>query len=604
MLIGGLAVIGLGGMALAMMSYAGRRTEEMRREEAAKTKASPTRGEQRTKEAQDLLARKNLEQQPFQKATADKEIARQEAEAQRQRAVAAETRQKLEEAQRVAATDAEQRQAAETKRRIDAEAADRRTRAEAEAKRAPDYKAPLKLSDLTSSDVLPLARPKLILRQTGREKAAETLKLKPAEVLQSSFADQVPVAIKDLNQRLFPLSHGLLGLSKDGMTLRFYDVLWKEFRTFSLQGLFDQSSARDSGIDFTRSVEHAAAFGDSLYLNIGCARTYSSVFKGDCGFLMAVDINTRVVKWRSLPLVSTGSFIVDHDIIISGYGFTREDDYVFAIEATTGKVLQKIKLDTAPDEMELNGSALRVLTDGGFLYTFDIATRTAAVPAPVTSPQRTTASPTSGNRIAVALEDAFGPCPFCDDVRKLVTPAEFAQLQSIPDMIERTWLEVQNRKGPREDAAARRILEQLVAADLTPDPLAAVKTGKVKCTTYHFGFLDNAAERVGTHQCMVRMVRIGGELSSLTLEKETGDGFHGSFKRYRVNAMAWIGRTSLKGHQQTRYNLAVPRNAENTNFGNKVGILVSLGGKPALLSLDQSGFTSPDPTFFEVTVLE
>ena len=171
-------------------------------------------------------------------------------------------------------------------------------------------------------------------------------------------------------------------------------------------------------------------------------------------------------------------------------------------------------------------------------------------------------------------------------------------------MIERTWNEVRNRHGPREDANARRILEKFAASDLEADPVAAVKAGKARCTTYHFGFLDNAAERVGTHACDVRMVLIGGELTSLTIEKSTGDGFHASLKRYRVNAMACLGRTSLKGHSVTRYNLAVPRNKENANYGNKVGMLVSIGGRPALVSLNQNGFTEPDPTFFEVMVLE
>ncbi|MFM9940172.1 MAG: serine/threonine protein kinase [Hyphomicrobiaceae bacterium] len=212
--------------------------------------------------------------------------------------------------------------------------------------------------------------------------------------------------------------------------------------------------------------------------------------------------------------------------------------------------------------------------------------------------------PGTGTGLAARLEEVLGPCPFCDDVKKLINPDEFSQLTGIPAIIERTVAEVANRRGPREDAKARVILEKLARNDIDIDPVGVVKTGNVKCTTYNFGFLDNAAERVGQHQCIVRSVQIGGELTSLTIEKTTGDLFHLNVKKFRVNAMAYLGRTYLKGHAITRYNQARPRNAENKNYGNKVGLLIALDGRPALISIDQAGFTEPDATYFEVTVLE
>ena len=210
----------------------------------------------------------------------------------------------------------------------------------------------------------------------------------------------------------------------------------------------------------------------------------------------------------------------------------------------------------------------------------------------------------TGDKIAVALDNVFGPCPFCDDVRKLVSADEFAQFTGLADMIERTWADVRERKGPLEDAKGRQWLEKLVSIKLEPDPVGALKPGRAKCTTYHVGFLDNAVQRVGQHTCEVRTVQIGGETVSLTVEKTTGDGFHANLKKYRVNAMAYLGRTYLKGHAITRYNLARPKNAENGNFGNKVGLLISIDGTPALISMNQNGFTEPDVTFFEIMVLE
>ena len=206
--------------------------------------------------------------------------------------------------------------------------------------------------------------------------------------------------------------------------------------------------------------------------------------------------------------------------------------------------------------------------------------------------------------VAARLEEQLGACPFCDDVRKLATPADFAELVRLPATIEATWREVKDRAGANEDAAARRLLEQIVKADLSPDPVASVKTGQQTCTLYNFGFLGNAAERVGTHKCMVRMVQIGGNIASLTLEKLSGDGYFADLKPYRVNGMAALARTYLKGHAVTRYNLAVPKARENGNYGNAIGLLVSLGGKTALISANQNGFTEPDATFFSVLLLE
>lgn len=219
-------------------------------------------------------------------------------------------------------------------------------------------------------------------------------------------------------------------------------------------------------------------------------------------------------------------------------------------------------------------------------------------------PSRRRPQPGSGGKLAALIEDAMGPCPFCDDVRKITTETEFAELTGLPVMIERTIADVVGRRGPLEDAKGRTYLDLLAKVAFDPDPYAAIKAGNARCTIYHVGFLDNAVQRVGEHQCVVRMVLIGGELTSLTIEKTSGDGFHANVKRFRVNAPAFLGRTYLKGHAVTRYNQAQPFNKENRNFGNKVGVLVSLGGKPVLLSMNQNGFTEPDSTFFEMMVLE
>ncbi len=240
----------------------------------------------------------------------------------------------------------------------------------------------------------------------------------------------------------------------------------------------------------------------------------------------------------------------------------------------------------------------------------EIAARQPQPPQPPTKPQApdkiviAKPPPSAAKGLASLIEAAMGACTFCDDVKKLVSADEFGELMGLPAMIDATISEVIDRRGPREHDKAREILQLLAKVAVSADPLASIKPGSAKCTIYQFGFLDNAAERSGQHQCMVRMVQIGGELTSLTIEKTSGDAFHANLKKFRVNAMAYLGRTSLKGHAITRYNQARPRNAENNNFGNKVGLFVVLDGRPVLLSMNQNGFTEADPTFFEAIVLE
>jgi hypothetical protein len=131
-----------------------------------------------------------------------------------------------------------------------------------------------------------------------------------------------------------------------------------------------------------------------------------------------------------------------------------------------------------------------------------------------------------------------------------------------------------------------------------------IQNRRFKCTIYDFGFLDNAAEIVGTHQCEVKATRFNNQLASYTVQKVTGDGFFAEVRPYTTNTAVFMGRTFLKGHAITRYNAATPKNRENDNFGNKVGLQVNLGGKIALVSINKNGFTEDDPTYFQVILLE
>ena len=66
-------------------------------------------------------------------------------------------------------------------------------------------------------------------------------------------------------------------------------------------------------------------------------------------YITALDRNSNQIIWRSQPLICNASnFIIIDRVIICGYGFTAEPDYLYLIDKTTGNILQQIKLKTAP----------------------------------------------------------------------------------------------------------------------------------------------------------------------------------------------------------------------------------------------------------------
>lgn len=246
-------------------------------------------------------------------------------------------------------------------------------------------------------------------------------------------------------------------------------------------------------------------------------------------------------------------------------------------------------------------STVSASAGGSGSYSGQSSTPGASASAPSSSP------PNQVQAIADRFRTAIGACTHCDEVKKALSPADYAEIERIPQVIAETWVDVRNKQGPRENADARRLLEYVTFQTPIPSGPSVeqiIQNRRFKCTIYDFGFLDNAAELVGTHQCEVKATRNNGLLASYTVQKVTGDGFFAEVRPYTANAGVFLGRTFLKGHAITRYNAATPKNRENDNFGNKVGLQVNLGGKMALITINQNGFTEPDRTFFEIILLE
>ncbi len=90
-------------------------------------------------------------------------------------------------------------------------------------------------------------------------------------------------------------------------------------------------------------------------------RTYSELSSGLNAYITAIDMETLEVVWRSEPLVANSEiFLIEGDTIISGYGFTAEDDYIYLLDRLTGEVTASYSVPSAPTYLYREGDRLLV----------------------------------------------------------------------------------------------------------------------------------------------------------------------------------------------------------------------------------------------------
>jgi hypothetical protein len=114
----------------------------------------------------------------------------------------------------------------------------------------------------------------------------------------------------------------------------------------------------------------AVEAGGVLYVAHGHA-TYARASGGLTGYVTAVDVRTRTVRWRSRPLVANAeTFELVGNVIVTGYGFTEELDYLYLLDRRTGATVQRLPLPSAPEYILRRGRTIYVRT-----YDHDVIVR-------------------------------------------------------------------------------------------------------------------------------------------------------------------------------------------------------------------------------------
>ena len=121
---------------------------------------------------------------------------------------------------------------------------------------------------------------------------------------------------------------------------------------------------------------------DKWYINGNNACLKDGIFYGasvtngyaqpDTCFMFAYDLENNKLLWRSADQTCNSmNFIVKNNVIICGYGFTSEDDYLYQLDLHTGEVLSRLTLKKQPDLLVYQDNTLYVHTYS-YNYTIEI----------------------------------------------------------------------------------------------------------------------------------------------------------------------------------------------------------------------------------------
>ena len=99
---------------------------------------------------------------------------------------------------------------------------------------------------------------------------------------------------------------------------------------------------------------------DDIFYGISVTNGYA---QPDSCFMFAYDLENNKLLWRSGDQTcNTMNFIVKKDVIICGYGFTSEKDYLYQLNLHTGEVIASLELKKKPDLLVTQDNMLYVHT--------------------------------------------------------------------------------------------------------------------------------------------------------------------------------------------------------------------------------------------------
>ncbi|MBV71066.1 MAG: hypothetical protein CMH52_06905 [Myxococcales bacterium] len=129
----------------------------------------------------------------------------------------------------------------------------------------------------------------------------------------------------------------------------------QRIHALDFEALLAPRQVRSGDEDFVGAhLGHVVMDDGIIYASVG-HKTYAASTSGWNATLVAVNPATGKIIWQSPPLVSNANrFVLVGDVIVSGYGFTSEPDYIYQISARSGAILTRQKVRSGPEDFHLN----------------------------------------------------------------------------------------------------------------------------------------------------------------------------------------------------------------------------------------------------------
>jgi len=106
-----------------------------------------------------------------------------------------------------------------------------------------------------------------------------------------------------------------------------------------------------------------AVIKDNILFVSHSHNTYAKSSNNMNAYITAIDLSDMAILWRTDPLVSNAyNFELIDDVIISGYGFTDEPDFLYQIDTSSGKIIDKVPLKSAAEYIIKKDNVLYVRT--------------------------------------------------------------------------------------------------------------------------------------------------------------------------------------------------------------------------------------------------
>jgi hypothetical protein len=106
----------------------------------------------------------------------------------------------------------------------------------------------------------------------------------------------------------------------------------------------------------------AEAREDTLFVSHAHA-TYAASSHGDNAYVTALSLPEGALRWRSKALVSNSRECLLLELaLVCGYGFTDESDNVFVLRASDGEIVQRLKVDSGPEQFVLKDGSIHLRT--------------------------------------------------------------------------------------------------------------------------------------------------------------------------------------------------------------------------------------------------